>query len=53
MMAIGKHSTPVSKDKVGGSPQHVIARLDCYVERWTELAKIEKSYQGLKNLIVH
>ena len=47
-----KHKFYTAKDETGEVPQQFMARLDSYIERWTELAKIEKSFEGLKNLMV-
>ena len=38
--------------KLGETPSQFLTRLDNYLERWIELAKVTKSYEGLKTLIV-
>ena len=41
-----------SKPEIDESPDQFIVRLSTYLIRWLELSKIEKSLDGLKNLIV-
>ena len=41
-----------AKPELGETPAQFLTRLDNYMERWIELAKITKSYEGLKTLIV-
>ena len=36
----------------GESPQQFIVRLDSYFERWLQMAKIEQTYDGVKDLMV-
>ena len=36
----------------GETPSQFLSRRDNYLERWIELAKVTKSYEGLKTLIV-
>ena len=38
--------------ELGETPSQFLTRLDNYLERWIELAKVTKSYEGLKTLIV-
>jgi len=33
-------------------PSQFLTRIDNYLERWIELAKVTKTYEGLKTLIV-
>lgn len=42
----------VSKAEVHESPSQFITRINSYLERWIELAEVEKSYEGLTTLIV-
>ena len=41
-----------SRPERGEAPQQFITRLESYFERWTELAKVEKSYEGVRDLMV-
>jgi len=41
-----------AKPELGETPSQFLTRLDNYLERWIELAKVTKSYEGLKTLIV-
>jgi len=41
-----------AKPEAGETPSQFLTRLDNYLERWIELAKVTKSYEGLKILIV-
>ena len=41
-----------SKPKVDESPEQVIVRLERYLLRWLELSNTERSFEGLKDLIV-
>ena len=41
-----------AKPELGEIPAQFLTRLDNYLERWIELAKVTKSYEGLKTLIV-
>ena len=41
-----------AKPELGETPSQFLARLDNYLERWLELAKVTKSYEGLKTLTV-
>ena len=41
-----------SKPKVDESPEQFIVRLDRYLLRWLELSNTERSFEGLKDLIV-
>ena len=41
-----------SKPERGEAPQQFITRLESYFERWIELAKVEKSYEGVRDLMV-
>ncbi|CAH3022482.1 unnamed protein product [Porites evermanni] len=41
-----------SKPEVDESPEQFIVRLDRYLLRWLELSKTERSFEGLKDLIV-
>ena len=41
-----------AKSELGETPSQFLARLDNDLERWIELAKVTKSYEGLKALIV-
>ena len=41
-----------SKPEIDESPDQFIVRLSTYLIQWLELSKIEKSLNGLKNLIV-
>jgi len=38
--------------ELGETPSQFLTRLDNYLERWIELAKVTKSYEGVKTLIV-
>jgi len=41
-----------AKPESGESPSQFIARLDNYLQRWIDMAKIQTSYEGLKGLIL-
>ena len=41
-----------SKPEVDESPEQFIVRLDTYLVRWLELLNTERSFEGLKDLIV-
>ena len=41
-----------AKPETGETPSQFLTRLDNYLERWIELAKVTKSYEGLKTLFV-
>jgi len=41
-----------AKPEAGETPMQFLTRLDNYLLRWIELAKAEKSFEGLKTLIV-
>ena len=41
-----------SKPEVDESPEQFIVRLDTYLVRWLELSNTERSFEGLKDLIV-
>ena len=41
-----------AKPELGETPIQFLTRIDNYLQRWIELAKVEKSYDGLKTLIV-
>jgi len=41
-----------TKPELGETLSQFLTRLDNYLERWIELAKVTKSYEGLKTLIV-
>ena len=41
-----------SKPEVDENPEQFIVRLDRYLLRWLGLSKTERSFQGLKDLIV-
>ena len=41
-----------AKPEAGETPSQFLTKLDNYLERWIELAKVTKSYEGLKTLIV-
>ena len=41
-----------AKPERGETPSQFLTRLDNYIENWIELAKVAKSYEGLKSLIV-
>jgi len=41
-----------AKPEAGETPSQFLTRLGNYLERWIELAKVTKSYEGLKTLIV-
>jgi len=41
-----------SKSEQGKAPRQFINRLDNYLVRWIELAKVEKTFEGLKDLFV-
>ena len=41
-----------SKPEVDKSPEQFIVRLDRYLLRWLELSNTERSFEGLKDLIV-
>jgi len=38
--------------EIGEAPTQFIARLESYLMRWTDLANVEKGFEGLMNLIV-
>jgi len=42
-----------AKPELGETPAQFFTRLDNYLERWIELAKVTKAYEGLKTVIVH
>jgi len=41
-----------AKPEAGETPSQFLTKIDNYLERWIELAKVTKSYEGLKTLIV-
>jgi len=41
-----------AKPETGETPSQFLTRLDNYLEWWIELAKVTKSYDGLKTLFV-
>ena len=41
-----------AKPGAGETPSQFLTRLDNYLVRWIELAKVDKTYEGLKTLIV-
>ena len=41
-----------SKPEIDESPEQFIVRLDTYLVRWLELLNTERSFEGLKDLIV-
>ena len=41
-----------AKPELGETPAQFLTRIDNYLQRWMELANIEKTYEGLKTLIV-
>ena len=41
-----------AKPEAGETPSQFLTRIDNYLQRWIELAKVEKTYDGLKTLIV-
>jgi len=41
-----------AKPELGETSAQFLTRLDNYLERWIELAKVTKSYEGLKTLVV-
>ena len=41
-----------SKPEVDESPEQFIVRLDRYLLRWLELSNTDRSFEGLKDLIV-
>ena len=41
-----------SKPEVDDSPEQFIVRLDRYLLRWLDLSNAERSFEGLKDLIV-
>jgi len=41
-----------AKPEAAENPSQFLTRIDNYLERWIELAKVTKSYKGLKTLIV-
>jgi len=41
-----------AKPEAGETPSQFLTTLGNYLERWIELAKVTKSYEGLKTLIV-
>ena len=42
----------VSTPETDESPDQLIVRLSTYLIRWLELSKTEKTFEGLKDLIV-
>ena len=42
----------VSKPEIDERPDQFIVRLSTYLIRWLELSKTEKTFEGLKDLIV-
>ena len=42
-----------SKPEISESPDQFIVRLCTYLIRWLELSNMERSFDGLKNLIVN
>ena len=47
-----RHKFRASKPEVDESPEQFIVRLDRYLLRWLELSNTERSFEGLKGLIV-
>ena len=47
-----RHKFRTSKPEIDESADQFIVRLSTYLIRWLELSKIERSFDGLKNLIV-
>ena len=43
----------MAKPEGGETPLQFITRMESYLIRWLELAKMDKTYQGLKTLICH
>ena len=41
-----------AKPETGETPSQFLTRIDNYLEQWIELAKVTKSYKGLKTMIV-
>jgi len=41
-----------AKPEVGESPAQFLTRLASYLERWVELSKVEKSFEGLASLMI-
>jgi len=41
-----------AKPEAGETPSQFLTRIDNYLERWIELVKVTKSYEGLKTLVV-
>jgi len=41
-----------AKPEAGETPSQFLTRIDNYLQHWIELAKVEKTYDGLKTLIV-
>ena len=41
-----------AKPETGETPMQFLTRIDNYLERWIVLAKADKTYEGLKNLII-
>jgi len=42
-----------AKPKAGETPSQFLTKLDNYLERWIELAKVTKSYEGTKEMAMH
>ena len=47
-----RHKFRASKPEVDESPEQFIVRLDRYLFRWLELSNTERSFEGLKDLIL-
>ena len=47
-----RHKFKASRPEVDESPEQFIVRLDRYLLRWLELSNTERSFEGLKDLIV-
>ena len=47
-----RHKFRASKPEVDESPEQFIVRLDRYLLRWLELSNTDRSFEGLKDLIV-
>jgi hypothetical protein len=41
-----------AKAEKGESPDQFVIRLNSYLERWVDLSKTNKSYEGLRDLII-
>ena len=41
-----------AKPETGETPTQFLTRIGNYLERWIDLAKADKTYQGLRNLII-